>query len=181
MALRTCSICGKEAHTLQDLELFRKSKRNKYGRANLCSECTNKANREHYNRNKNRINKRRAERRLENLDVMREKDRIYREKNKEIIRQKSARYREKHRKKIHQKDQKKILFRDKRVYFLENPRKNICSECGQRYPEELKHQTVMHHENYNSDDPLENTIELCKSCHGKLHYRRGDMWGLDLP
>lgn len=39
--LRKCSKCGKEAHTLEDLELFTKDKTCKYGVLNVCKDCTN--------------------------------------------------------------------------------------------------------------------------------------------
>lgn len=180
MALRTCRICGKEAKTTSDLELFRKAKGYKYGRDNLCRECVAKTSLEHYHRNRDRINKERAKKRQENPEKMREMDRKYRENNPEKIRKKAAKYRLKHREQIAQRDRNLVLFKDKRILLKENPRTNICSECGRQYPEDLKHQTVMHHEHYDSDDPLEDTIELCKSCHGKLHNPRGKSFGLNL-
>lgn len=180
MALRICKTCGKEAHTPQDLEAFKKSKRHSHGRANICKDCVAKATLENYHRNKDRINKGRAKRRLENLDEMREREREYRETHREELRRNSAKWRLKNREIIAEKDRTKILFKSKRDRRQENPRKGVCSECGRQYPEELKHQTVMHHEHYNSEDPLKDTTELCKSCHGKLHYERGDMWGLNL-
>ncbi len=72
-------------------------------------------------------------------------------------------------------DLNKIWFKKKRIYLNENPRTNVCSECGRRYPEELKIQTSLHHNEYNENNPLTNTRELCQSCHMKLHYRRGDL------
>lgn len=55
------------------------------------------------------------------------------------------------------------------IFNLVNPRSNICSKCGKKYPDELTRQTCMHHEQYDESDPLAHTIELCHSCHGKLH------------
>jgi hypothetical protein len=40
-ALRTCRGCGKEAHTLEELELFVTQKTGKHGRLNRCKECAN--------------------------------------------------------------------------------------------------------------------------------------------
>jgi RNase P subunit RPR2 len=52
----------------------------------------------------------------------------------------------------------RILFKSKRVYLKENPRKGICMNCG-------KHgRTDIHHDRYN-DDPLKHIVELCVSCH----------------
>lgn len=39
--LRKCSKCGKEAHTMEDLELFVKDKTCKYGVLNVCKDCRN--------------------------------------------------------------------------------------------------------------------------------------------
>jgi len=40
-ALKKCKGCGIEAHNEKDLELFRKNKRLKHGRANWCYTCYN--------------------------------------------------------------------------------------------------------------------------------------------
>ena len=64
---------------------------------------------------------------------------------------------------------KKIGFKGKFILFKENPRTNTCSECGKKYPEQLKRQTCLHHAIYDENHPLEHTIELCNSCHTKLH------------
>ena len=67
------------------------------------------------------------------------------------------------------KNPRRIRFLGRRIDFPQNPRTNICSHCHRRYPSELKRQTTMHHVFYNSDNPLEGTIELCTSCHNKIH------------
>ena len=40
--LRRCKICGLEAHTVEDLELFTKNHHYPHGRKTLCKECGNK-------------------------------------------------------------------------------------------------------------------------------------------
>ena len=70
----------------------------------------------------------------------------------------------------------KIIFRGKAVYLKENPRNGVCSECNKKIgdpftnnigkPVKIK-RTHLHHDEYNSDDVLEHTRELCASCHGK--------------
>jgi len=40
-ALRTCGVCGLEAYTKEDLELFKKDKAGRYGRRNRCKKCFN--------------------------------------------------------------------------------------------------------------------------------------------
>lgn len=43
---KKCRVCGIEAKSINDLSLFSKSNRNKFGRDNICLECKNKANRD---------------------------------------------------------------------------------------------------------------------------------------
>lgn len=50
--LRKCNTCGLEAHTKEDLELFEKETRGKYGRRNNCKACKRK--RDTYWRSKNK-------------------------------------------------------------------------------------------------------------------------------
>ena len=38
-SLRKCRECGKEAHSTENLELFQKGKKSKYGRENICLDC----------------------------------------------------------------------------------------------------------------------------------------------
>lgn len=75
------------------------------------------------------------------------------------------------RKKHHDMRQK---FLGKLLDLKENPRTNICSKCGRRYPEELKTQTCLHHLAYDPANPVSNTVELCPSCHVKLHWTMPD-------
>jgi len=37
--LRKCPVCGLEARTTKDLNVFRKNKKSKFGTVNLCNEC----------------------------------------------------------------------------------------------------------------------------------------------
>jgi len=37
--LRTCRVCGREANTVEELELFEFNNNSKYNRANRCREC----------------------------------------------------------------------------------------------------------------------------------------------
>lgn len=64
---------------------------------------------------------------------------------------------------------KQINFLGKHIRLKKNPRTNICTKCGHKYPEELKQQTSIHHEIYDRQNPLAHTIELCKPCHNRLH------------
>ncbi len=65
---------------------------------------------------------------------------------------------------------KRIEFQGKNISFKENPRTNVCSVCGRKYPDELKEQTCIHHTKYDPEHPLDNTVELCRSCHLSIHH-----------
>ena len=56
---------------------------------------------------------------------------------------------------------KRILFKGKRILLKEKPRTGICSWCNK------KGLTDIHHIEYHDNNPLKDTIELCKSCHAK--------------
>jgi len=60
-------------------------------------------------------------------------------------------------------------FRGRLQWNQVNPRTNACSECGKKYPDELKRQTHFHHDTYDPEHPLANTRELCASCHQRWH------------
>jgi len=145
--LRKCRVCGLEANTKSELELFTKSKTGKHGRVNICLECSI------------------------------ERSRIYREENREKHNASSLRYYHENKEEINKKSRKKrkrrIVFKDKRIILDKNPRTNICSMCGKKYPEDLKTQTSIHHLYYDKDDPLKGTVEVCQSCHLGLH--RGEL------
>jgi hypothetical protein len=58
-----------------------------------------------------------------------------------------------------------------------DPRKGICSQCSKKIGDPyINHKgehskikmTQLHHLKYDDDHPLDNTIELCDSCHSKL-------------
>ena len=51
----------------------------------------------------------------------------------------------------------------KRIFLDEKPRIGTCSECG------AIGETHIHHDEYDSKNPLANTRELCKSCHTSYH------------
>lgn len=70
-----------------------------------------------------------------------------------------------------------MTFQGKQILLKENPRKGICSKCGNKKgdwyidykgrPRQIQ-RIQMHHEKYDKSDPLKHTIELCSSCHGKI-------------
>jgi len=68
---------------------------------------------------------------------------------------------------------RRLLFRDTRLILDRNPRKGVCSRCGKKNGEifintkgrESIVQTHLHHTEYDPNDPLAHTVELCESCH----------------
>lgn len=149
MALRKCRDCGTEAHSEEDLKRFKIDKTSKYGRENLCNSCSYK-----------RYGKSSAYR-----EYRREYMKKWRDKNPGYYKPYMKKWREDNPdyfKKIYGFDGKLIM-------PDENPRTNVCHECGRSYPDELKRQTSLHHIIYNPDNPLDWTVELCSSCHAKLH------------
>ena len=135
--LRKCQYCGLEAHNEGDLEKFTKAKRYKYGRRNICKPCfaglLRKGGKYHEGHAKASKN--------------------WIDKNKE-------RHIESRKRRITLKQENGNF---KRIFLTENPRKGICSECGEAG------ETHIHHDQYDSDNPLAHTRELCKSCHTKFH------------
>jgi len=65
--------------------------------------------------------------------------------------------------------QRKIRFKGKRMSMGTDFRIGICSICHKsRLENEIKF-TVMHHLKYDPNYPLGYTIEICPSCHRKIH------------
>lgn len=143
MALRICLDCGKEAFTIEDLEKFKKNKSSKHGRENLCNKCHHLRYWTPEHRQK------------------------WLEKNPEY----HKKWREAHPDYMTKILKKQFIFKEKRMYPKENPRSNICSECGRSHPKDLTRQTHLHHIIYDEKNPLAWTVELCASCHVKLHKR----------
>lgn len=61
LPLRTCSCCGLEAITEDDLDMFRKDTNSKYGRLNKCKLCANKDDKIKNKENPRSLNKNRAD------------------------------------------------------------------------------------------------------------------------
>lgn len=76
--------------------------------------------------------------------------------------------------KVKERNQRRMLFKNKIIHVSENPRTGVCSLCGK------EGRTSMHHIEYNDDDPLKHTIEICNSCHMKesmkIHNVRSLRW-----
>lgn len=131
-----------------DLERFKKGKRSKHGRENNCKECYRKKYGKEYLKGG------------KYYDTVVANVRRWQKKNPEKLKESMRRSR-----------LKRIEFKGKQIYLDENPRTNVCSKCGHKYPDDLKQRTCMHHKIYDDNNPLNHTTELCHSCHTKLHMK----------
>jgi len=60
---------------------------------------------------------------------------------------------------------RKIKFKNQSILLKENPRIGVCNYCRKSIGNGDIERTHMHHEQYDSENPLAHTIELCASCH----------------
>jgi hypothetical protein len=70
---------------------------------------------------------------------------------------------------------KRLHFRGREIYLSENPKTGTCQVCNRSISKDEIKKTDMHHEEYDDNDPLAHTIELCVNCHNHRHperYRR---------
>jgi hypothetical protein len=81
----------------------------------------------------------------------------------------------------------KLLGKEKRIYLKDNPRTGQCQSCGLEIGDSYLNcrgkkarvkRTQIHHIAYHADDPLNDVIEMCTSCHGKESFRLGQLTGL---
>jgi len=94
---------------------------------------------------------------------MRKNDKDYYKKNREgkLLYQKD--YARTHQVEIQAYKAKRIKFKDKRIFLETNPRIGVCSWCRK------KGRTNIHHLQYDENNPLAHTVEICPSCHIKEH------------
>ena len=59
--------------------------------------------------------------------------------------------------------------------YAEDPRKLVCCYCHEQRT------TLFHHIKYGDPDPLKNTVELCYSCHRKLHAKARKLGLTEFP
>jgi len=183
--LKKCTNCGLEAFTKNDLTLFVKgNNRNKYGRINLCTQCSRELSKARYyykefSNVRNFFNM--ATKPIKTCKFCGKEAWVL--KDLEFFAPASGKrgsnnrynvckecYYE-HYVKTGKKHFNRFGFKNKTKILDENPRTNICSKCGKSYPKELSTQTHLHHSEYDEQNPLNHTIELCNSCHQLLHWR----------
>ena len=122
-------------------------------------------NREHVREYMREYDKKRSPRDLT------EYQRGYYLKNRERIRARHREYDKNLREERLIRCKKRVSVKGERITLSYNPRKNICLRCGNTYPEDLIRQTTMHHIAYHPQFPLSATLELCNTCHRRLHNR----------
>ena len=99
-----------------------------------------------------------------NQEYKQKMDKIYRENHKEQAKQYRQQYQIKNAELLKEKDKKRIRFKDKHPRLDHNPRTGKCFKC------EKEGMTHMHHLQYDENNPIAHTIELCPSCHTKTHH-----------
>ena len=68
---------------------------------------------------------------------------------------------------------RRLTYRGKKITFPYNIRSGICQWCKK------KGITFLHHIKYHDDNPLKDTIEICKSCHSKHHWKPRESYPRD--
>lgn len=64
-------------------------------------------------------------------------------------------------------NKRKLVYKRKNITLPYNPRIGVCSWCRAVAPIDTP-RTHLHHEKYDDNNPLANTIELCMKCHNTL-------------
>lgn len=100
----------------------------------------------------------------ENYEEYRLRRDAYEEANKDMIVENRKQYYETHRPIKLEYSKRRFRYKDKKLIAPTNPRKGICFFC-----EEKNILTHIHHMKYDDENPLDFTIELCVSCHRKMH------------
>ncbi len=78
---------------------------------------------------------------------------------------------------------RRLLFQDTRLILDHNPRNGVCSKCGKKNGEKFINtkgkesivQTHLHHIEYDPNNPLAHTVELCEGCHLKEGIKLGQI------
>lgn len=68
------------------------------------------------------------------------------------------------------KSETRIRFKDKRVFTMKQIRTGICSKCHKSVHKGEIDRTVLHHQKYDPNNPLNHTIEICCLCHVLEHH-----------
>lgn len=185
-SLKKCIDCGLEAHNEKDLEAFVSNSRHPLGKTNLCKSCY--MERYYYRKRplKSDVPYLRKctecgliaweETDLELFCKDNRNKRGYKNLCRECFNAMSrvgGKYYERVAEYKHNRQdsisKRRIRFKDKRIYFPFKIRDGICSICGKKYPEDLDRRTILHHEKYDEQNPLNHTIEVCLSCHNRIH------------
>jgi len=110
------------------------------------------------NSDKKKANDRRFYQKNANKIIKRNK--IWAENNPEKVKGYKEKYDSEH---------QRIRFKNRRPVIPAETRKGVCSKCGKSIKKGEIKVTNLHHKKYDESDPLAHTIELCVSCHTKLH------------
>jgi len=64
---------------------------------------------------------------------------------------------------------RRLNYKGNLIYLPECPRTGTCFDCGRSVSEGEIKRTNLHHLEYDDNNPLDNTVELCVGCHRKRH------------
>jgi len=64
-----------------------------------------------------------------------------------------------------------LNYKGKQITLKENPRIGVCSNCHRSVENGAIMRTQLHHLEYDNNNPLNHTIELCVRCHRQEHAR----------
>jgi len=93
LPLRVCIDCGKRALYPSDLESFKKDKKGRYGRANLCKECKNRRTRAYYQNHKQKFQSYQREYRKKHKEQYNRNNRVYKSRHQQQIAVENLAYR----------------------------------------------------------------------------------------
>lgn len=96
-----------------------------------------------------------------------ESRREYDEKNRPIIIQQKQLWKLQNKEKYQSYYKFRFRFKNRYIKLDYNPREGICFFC------KFEADTLLHHFEYDDNDPLRWTIELCRACHKKWHDKYG--------
>tara|TARA_R110001592_G_scaffold39158_1_gene129033 strand:+ start:145 stop:816 length:672 start_codon:yes stop_codon:yes gene_type:complete len=143
---KVCTKCGVE----KGLDDYHKDKSHKDGRRTVCKVCrsgTSKYSKEHYEKNKERINKRKKEHYEKNKEVILEKAKEYYKENKEEINKRNINYKKNNISKIRVVDvkRKRERYNTEPIYKLKSIIRKSINESlrGRGYTKKSRTHTIL--------------------------------------
>ncbi len=150
--LRICRDCGLEADTEDDLDLFEKNKKSKYGRKNLCDKCRNARKRKYYEAHPEKMRKRAQKYSEAYPEKIRERGRKYREVNREKINERNRK---------HHKENPEKRREYQRKYYAAN--REMIRERRRKHRDANLMKEREYHRKYYAANPFQLAIKYIKT------------------